>query len=784
MEFPNQAYPSAHPVAVVAQHPSPKPAQIAYDFSRPEYGFDTADESNSESLLACWRILLRHKWAVLGATLGGLVIGFLLGVPMKPVYRAQTMVEVLSLNEDFMNMRQSRPVSTNDNSYDTSEEQTQARLLQSDALLKRVENQLDPEMASGKHKRLAPRDNWRVLLNLPAPVVLSERQKLLDRAIRTLKVRPTGRTRLLEVTADSTDPKFAAEFVNTLLQQFVAMNMEARWSDTQRTSEWLRREIEDARSRLKSSEDALQSYARGSGLIFTDDSTNVVTEKLQQIQQEFSSATADRIAKQSRYELAKNSPPDSLADVLNDAGLRATSAKVSDLRRQIADLSAVYTPEYSKIKRLDAELVTLEAAFEHDRADVLSRIQTDYQESLRRENLLSLAYLTQTKEVSGQGEKAIQYNILKREVDSNRQLYDTMLQQTKQASVASAMRASNVRVVDPADPPTIPVSPNLKLNAVVGAFLGLVTSLGFVLISERADRTLQQPGDAQLWTNLPELGAIPSSAVDAQKRFYGPHNATPSVDAAPLTVGMPSNAPARTHSVELMTWESKPSLVAEAFRSVLTSILFVGENGNRPRVLVMTSANASEGKTTVVSNLGIAMAEIRRKVLIIDADLRRPRMHQLFSLQNERGLSDVLRTQQISEQQEVNGLICHTSVPGLDVLPSGPATHAAANLLYSPHLATLISRFREQYDMVLIDTPPMLQMTDARVAARLADGVVVVARAGKTTRDAITALTQRFKEDRSRVLGTILNDWNPKRSPRGYYGYYTKPQAAYELSRN
>jgi capsular exopolysaccharide synthesis family protein len=172
-----------------------------------------------------------------------------------------------------------------------------------------------------------------------------------------------------------------------------------------------------------------------------------------------------------------------------------------------------------------------------------------------------------------------------------------------------------------------------------------------------------------------------------------------------------------------------------------------------------------------VSNLGIAMAEIRRKVLIIDADLRRPRMHDLFDLSNEGGLSDLLREQALSDET-VNGFVQKTEIPGLDVLTSGPATHAAANLLYSPNLAELIAKFKKQYDMVLIDTPPMLQLTDARVAGRLADAVVLVVRAEQTTRDAIVAATQRFSEDRIRVLGTILNGWDPKRSPNSHYGYY------------
>lgn len=219
------------------------------------------------------------------------------------------------------------------------------------------------------------------------------------------------------------------------------------------------------------------------------------------------------------------------------------------------------------------------------------------------------------------------------------------------------------------------------------------------------------------------------------------------------------------------TWQRKPSIIAEAFRATLTSILFVGENGSRPRVVALTSANASEGKTTVTSNLAIAMAEVRGNVLVIDADLRRPRMHDLFDVPNERGLSDLLKEPVLSDDV-IAAAIQQTRIPGVSVLTAGTPTHTAANLLHSDSLSELLGKLKQKYDMVLIDTPPMLQITDARLVGRCADVVVLVARAGRTTRDAILAAYQRLSADRIRVLGTVLNDWDPKRSPTGYYGYY------------
>lgn len=763
MEQPNTPSSPSKSVALVA-HPQGQAIQQPYYVVGAPYGLEAPDESDSGGgLLEYWHILRRHKKGIAAFAFCGMLLGFLAGLPFKPVYKVTTSLEILNLNDNFMDMKGTSPVTTNDFSYDTSEEETQVQLLQSEALVKRVINRFSPGLLTPRKSVMPAAKGWRKLLDLPEHAPLSERDKLLLEAAGSLKVKATPRTRIVEVTVKSTDPQLAVDFANTLANEFIEQNVEARWKSTQSVGDWLSRELNDERAKLEHSEDALQTYARDSGLIFTDsDGTSVQTEKLQQVQQQLTAVTADRIAKESRYELAQHASPDSLPDVLNDDNLRDSAAKVTDLRRQIADFSAVFTPDYSKVKRLQAELAAMEAAYQHDRADILDRVKNDYDEALRKEKLLALAYDAQTREVTGQDEKAVQYNILKREVESHRQLYDTMLQQMKQSSIASALHASNVRVVDPAELPNKPVWPDFKILSAAGLFSGFFMGLTVALIRERSDRSLQQPGDAQLWTNLPELGTIPSAAVDGEKRNRK------RVESISAIVGSVQKS---NTSVELITWDRKPSLMAEAFRSTLTSILFVGENGSRPRVLVFTSANASDGKTTVVSNLAIAMAEIRHNVLVIDADLRRPRVHDVFNIPNERGLSDLLREQTLGDEN-INALIRKTEIPGLEVLPSGPSTHAAANLLYSPNFAELLTRLRKQYDMVLIDTPPMLQMTDARVVGRLSDAVILVARAEQTTRDALVAASQRFSEDRTRVLGTILNCWDPKRAPAGYYGYY------------
>jgi succinoglycan biosynthesis transport protein ExoP len=350
-------------------------ARAPYIAGQRYYSPDIEDDTGLEGgLLQYWRILGRHKKAIILCAFLGVALGVAIGIPMNPVFRARTSLEVLNINEDFMNMKQSNPVTTNDNSYETSEEETQAKLLEGEVLQNRVMVKLDPDRpASPPIPRLAT-TGWRKWLHRKEPVPMTAREKVLAQLAASLRIRPTVRTRILEVTADSTDPRLAADFVNTLVGEFMQQNVEAHMNSSESTSEWLRREIDDARASLQRAENALQAYARDSGLIFTDENTSIATEKLQQLQAQLSVAIADRITKQAHFELAKTSPPDTLGDVLNDDGFKDISAKMLDLRRQVASMSAVFTPGYSKLQQAQAELTTLDSTFQTERNDILKQI--------------------------------------------------------------------------------------------------------------------------------------------------------------------------------------------------------------------------------------------------------------------------------------------------------------------------------------------------------------------------------------------------------------------------
>jgi len=748
---------------------SPEKGIVPATFTEVPYSSapDSGMEPDSGGLLEYWHILRRRKGTLILLASMGAVIGFLVTLPQTPIYQVRTSLEIVSLNQNFLNMKESDPLSQSGSSADSTDIQTQIKILQSDSLLERVVDKLHTAaLPAAEPTRLA---NWRKFLNLPDSQPIDPREAALSFAARNLKIRPAGQTRIIELTVDSTNPQIAAAFANTLTTEFIDKNLETRSETNEHTAKWLSGQLDDIRIRLEKSEDRLQEYANQAGLVFTDnDKNNVSEEKLSQVQTALTGAQTDRIVKQSRWEMASSSPPDALPDILNDTTLRDYEAKLTELKRALAEQRSIYKDDYKTVQRVLAQIEPIQTALDQARADILKRIRNEYDEAVRKETLLTTDYASQRAVVTGEGGKAIQYSILKREVESNRQLYDAMLQQLKQSSLASALRASNIHVVDPAKPPTRPYKPDTQSSAGLGLLSGLFLGVAFVVMRERADRTIQDPGETQVFLNLPELGVIPAddSATRVRLRLVGNKQLNGVKNSAASSGELVNRG-----RVELISWQRKPSIVAESFRATLVSILFSGENGSRPRVMVVTSASPSEGKSTVVSNLGIAIAEVNQKTLLIDADLRKPRLHDIFNLKNDKGLSELLRSKDpVSTLLE--GVIQETHVPDLYVLTSGAATSAATSLLYSNRMPELIQKLRTEFETILIDTPPMLQIPDARVIGRMVDRVVLVMRAGKTTRAAAMAVRQRFSEDGTKLLGTILNDWNPKRSPNGYYGNY------------
>ena len=701
-----------------------------------------------------WQILRRKKIEIISVCVLGCVLGFALTLLQVQTYQSRTTIEIEAPDDAFPALGSStRP---GDGGADI---QTQIAILKSKTLLKRVVAKMDDSPIRTMTGNSGVLSRFRVAMHGGQP----DMPAAISLAAQSIAVKPIPGTRVIDISIDSTVPAVAANFANTLVDEFTAQNIDTKWKESLHRAEWLSRQMDEMRVKMEQSEGRLQQYAKDAGVVFSDDKTSVSEDRLRQVQEALSTAQADRAEKEAKVDMLSSGSADSLPDVIDDESIRGYQDKMAELRRQIAELSVIYTPENVKLRSLQSQLVAMKNSYTLTRETIGLKMRNEYEQSLRRERTLKANYVDQTTVVLGEGEKTLHYHVLKSEVDSNRQFYDTMLQQLKQSTIASAMRASNIHTVDVAEVPQRPYKPNIAKSVFTCGLLGMFSAVGFVLLRERANQTIRDIGEAADFLGIPELGIIPRSRIIERsgRKILGQKTASKGMLPRPL--------PER---IELATWQLQTSAVAESFRSALVSILLSTNDHQKAHRFVIASASPNEGKTTVVCNLALAMAEMGDRVLIVDADLRKPRLHEVFGMDEKPGLSDLFND--LADRQGVLDMAKYlrpTSIPRLFVLTAGKPTSSSTSLLYGKLLREVFELISPGFDKVLIDTPPMLEIPDARVIAKHADSVILVVRAGRTTRDSMVAAYNKFTDDGTELLGSIVNDWNPSDSSAGYYGY-------------
>jgi len=713
-----------------------------------------------------WQLIRNRAWIIVIFVIVGGLAGVVLTLQQSPTYRAQTAIEIQTPIDSPLGF-QSATAGNGDTSPD-SYLHTQVKILESRTLRNRVISRLTSTNHLSTYSTPGPWENLRMAFGGKTRPASSPARPHLP--VFNIKV-TSDATRIVELVCESPDPKFATDYVNTMADEYIQLQVESRWNASKRTTKWLSQQLDDMRQTLQASEDKLQAYNRSAGMLFGDELDTTAEEKLKQLQAELSQANADRVEKQSIFEIATSSPTETIPQVIDNTRLSGYQAKLAELRQELVELRSIYTPDHYKVVRVTAQIAELETTFKRERDSVIARIRNDYLAAVRREELLNASYRVQANLVSERASKLDTYNVLKREVDTDRQLYGALLQKIKESSVASAIAASNVSVLDAGILPSRPFAPKLSTNLAEGLGSGLFLGLALAILIDRMNRSLKSPGEAHLHLKVPELGVIPSSHLVAARKTEQP--------AKPLDfIARNGHVQGTDDAFELVTWQDSPSLAAESFRSVITSILLSNAAGQPPKSIVVTSVERQDGKSTTVSNLGLALAEIGKKVLLIDADMRKPRLHQIFDVPNTWGLSDLLRERSSLRDIPLEAMVRKTSIANnLYLLPSGPATLSISNLLYSERMMELLDRLRSEFATVLIDSPPVMYISDARVLGRLAGAAILVIRAGQTTRDAAVSTKQRLVDDGIAVLGTVLNRWEPK-SKHQYENYYynSRPQ--------
>lgn len=722
-----------------------------------------APPADSASVAGLFRELWRNRGLLAGTAALGLLAALVAAVLSSPSYQSRVTLQLEGFSNDAFYRSMAPAAAQFSGTPAENQLQNQVALLRSDTLARRVAEKLRigaPPKPSWTQPLLEP------VRRLAGQLPLPPEQARLKVVQNSLTVNLKQNSEVLELLYSAPTPAMAAQGANAVAEEFIALNREHRDAMVSTASEWLGQQTSELKRKLETASQALQGYATHSGIVFSgpEEGSTLAKERMRRLEESFSAAQADRASKQSRLEAASNPKHEVLPDALMQASYRQSANDLQNLRRQLADMKTLFTPAHQKVKSLEAQIAELERALAQEKSEAIGRLRTEYLAAAGLEVRLAAAHADQLRTLQSQAAMSAHYNLLKREVETMQQVYDLMLQKEKEASMAAALRATNVRVIDRAQPPSSPHSPNLPLYLSLGFALGSFGGLCLVALRDKGDRLLR-PGDTADYA-IPELGAIPSARLDPVRR---------GLRLWPLRLG------GRSEPLELVTWNETGSLLSESFRATLASILFRvemeasrarGAASKRGRKFVFTSVEPVEGKTTVATNLAIALAETHKRVLLIDADLRRPRLHEVFDVCNDWGLTSLLEGAVPGRDAPIEALARATHIPDLWLLPSGPGTANVSRLLHSGCLEDLLQRLASAFDLVLIDSPPMETYSDARVFGHLSDGVVLVVRANKTGRESLRSACVRLMQDGIPILGTVLNDWSIQDSARSNAYYY------------
>ncbi len=707
-----------------------------------------------------FRIIMKRKRIVLIFFISVVITVSVLTLMMTPLYKSRVVIRIDKDSPDPLSAAGSR------GERDAGYYATQYEILKSEVLSEKVIKKLNLD----KNRDFIPAESGlsKMLTAVESPVngALSYLSAILAPAnpakatsyvkdtdtekeipvyvikylIGGLEVLPVKNSELVEVSFISQNPEISTMVANAVAEAYIEYDLDSRIAATEQAKEFLTKQIEIARNKLEDSEKKLNDYASKNKIIFFDNEKQGVNlKKFSDITSALSAATTERMQKEALLRELHESGSENPV-IVNTPLIQDLMRQQATLESEYSNLSKTFTSDYPKMQNLEKQIKSIARKIEREKSSVLKSLESDYKASLKKEGTFKAAFQQQQNNVLDFQDRAAQYSTLKREADVNKELHNGLLQKLNEVSVAAMSKSTSIQVVDKARYPTSPCKPNKPKNILLAIVFGLVGGIGLAFSLEYFDNTIRDVHDIDKKVHIPTLGMIPLQEQTDSSRG-------------------------------LMIAHSKDiNAFTEAFRSIGVHLL--SASAKLPRAILVTSASEKEGKTTVCASTAVALSESVGNGIIIDADLRKPRLHDVFDLDNSAGLSTVL-SGKIGFDGMDDSIIRPTSIKGLSIMTSGPIPPNPSELLLSARIKDLIEALGAKFNFVIIDSVPLMGMPESVYLSKIVDGTILVVRGGGTSKDALTEATRIFNNVDAKILGVVLNGTNGRDLKYGPYSYYS-----------
>ncbi len=687
-------------------------------------------------------IVLKRKWVILLVFVSSVAVAAVFTMRQPKIFAASTSLVIESAAPNVLPDQVREAVDLGTGSYWYSKEfyETQYKIIKSRQIAERVVETLglNHDLKFLGIDKLPPEEQAKAL----------ERADAAPRVQGMVQVQPVKDSRIVNITIEDTDPERAAILANTVANAYKDLNLDRRTEGNKDAAEWLQDQLADLRTKLSASELALFTFKRDNDLVYTtlENKQTITSQKLLAINDTLTKVRTRKAELDAKVKSIKVARESKDQDRMMALGVIASNEFVNKLKEQqarvhgeVAELNERYGPEHPKMKAAQEKLEAAKVNLQKEIDAILAANIAEYDELLTTEKNLEVMLEGVKREAFETNKKEIDYKRLAREEDNNQRLFELVLKRMKEMDLSAMLKANNVRVLDEAKVIRYPVKPNVQRNLGIAAVFGFIAGLGFAFLLEIMDRSIRSHEDIEA-LGLNFLGLLPS---------------IPGGDAA-----QPSKR-------DFYIQDQPKSTVAECCRTIRTNLLFMSPD-NPAKRLVVTSAGPQEGKTTTLINMGIVLAQGGQRILLVDSDMRRPRLHKSFGVPNTVGLSSLIVGEGTMEEA-----IKSTAVPGLFVLPSGPVPPNPAELLHTERFRKIVDQLAGRFDRVMFDSPPVGAVTDPLVLANHLDGTILVAKMLHTDRGMAERATKSLRDANAKVLGAVLNDVDIEKRQYGYYlGYY------------